>query len=168
MRDQDAVDWCLKSLAAPAAPYWLNYVDLASSYAWLGRDGDAKSAVRALLLTVPTHADVTNVDADPQSDTRWPGLMPRVLLGDFLHLDGTTDRQNGTRKLKQSSIAECFNDPTFILDGRRLQHLIEDCLYCREGSTFVGLDQAGGPGNVDCHNRGEASPQTARARFTHS
>jgi adenylate cyclase len=52
-RDGDAVEWCLKSLAASAPPYWLNYVDLASSYAWLGRHEEARAAVHGLLALKP-------------------------------------------------------------------------------------------------------------------
>jgi tetratricopeptide (TPR) repeat protein len=52
-RDEDAIEWCLKSLAASAAPYWLNYVDLASSYAWLGRNEEARAAIQALLVLKP-------------------------------------------------------------------------------------------------------------------
>ncbi len=52
-RDDEAVVWCQMSLAASATPYWLAYVDLASSYAWLGRPDEARAAVDALLKLKP-------------------------------------------------------------------------------------------------------------------
>jgi len=52
-RDEEAVEWCRRSLAASAVPYWLNYVDLAASNAWLGRQDEAKSAVESLLKLKP-------------------------------------------------------------------------------------------------------------------
>ncbi len=52
-RDEEAVEWCHRSLAASAVPYWLNYVDLAASNAWLGRQEQAESAVDALLKLKP-------------------------------------------------------------------------------------------------------------------
>lgn len=52
-RDEEAIVWCQKSLATSSAPFWLNYVDLASSNAWLGRQGEARSAVEALLRLKP-------------------------------------------------------------------------------------------------------------------
>lgn len=52
-RDAEAVEWCHRSLAASAVPYWLNYVDLAASNAWLGRRDEARSAIEALLKLKP-------------------------------------------------------------------------------------------------------------------
>lgn len=52
-RDEESIEWCHRSLAASAVPYWLNYVDLAASNAWLGRQEEAQSAVASLLKLKP-------------------------------------------------------------------------------------------------------------------
>jgi adenylate cyclase len=49
--DDDAIEWCRRSVAL--APYWVAYVDLASAYAWTGRDAEARAAVAKLLEMKP-------------------------------------------------------------------------------------------------------------------
>jgi adenylate cyclase len=46
-----AVSWCNKSIAD--GPYWMAYVDLAASSAWLGRKEDATRAVDELVKLMP-------------------------------------------------------------------------------------------------------------------
>ncbi|MGH1575110.1 tetratricopeptide repeat protein [Methylobacterium sp. P31] len=52
-QDEKAIEWCQRSLAASAVPYWASYVDLAASNAWLGRRDEARSAVESLLKLKP-------------------------------------------------------------------------------------------------------------------
>lgn len=48
---EDAIPWCSKSVSI--APYWLAQVDLATSYAWLGKSHEAKDAVDKILKLMP-------------------------------------------------------------------------------------------------------------------
>jgi adenylate cyclase len=50
-QDADAIDWCKRSIAV--FPYWIAYVDLASAYAWTGRDAEARAAVADLRRLMP-------------------------------------------------------------------------------------------------------------------
>jgi len=52
-RDAEAVEWCRKSVAI--IPFWIAYVDLASAYAWLGRDAEARAAIGELLKLTPNY-----------------------------------------------------------------------------------------------------------------
>jgi adenylate cyclase len=50
-QDEKAIEWCNKSVAL--GPFWVAYVDLASAYAWLGREREAHEAVAKLLELKP-------------------------------------------------------------------------------------------------------------------
>ena len=50
-QDEKALEWCNKSVAL--GPFWVAYVDLASAYAWLGRERKAHEAVAKLLELKP-------------------------------------------------------------------------------------------------------------------
>jgi adenylate cyclase len=50
-QDEAAIEWCNKSVAL--GPFWVAYVDLASAYAWLGREREAHEAVAKLLELKP-------------------------------------------------------------------------------------------------------------------
>jgi adenylate cyclase len=47
----ETISWCSRSIAR--GPYWIAYVDLATAYAWTGRDGEAHEAVEKLLELMP-------------------------------------------------------------------------------------------------------------------
>jgi adenylate cyclase len=49
--DHAAIEWCGRSAAV--SPLWLQYMDLASAYAWTGRNAEARSAVAKLLELKP-------------------------------------------------------------------------------------------------------------------
>jgi len=51
--DEAAIEWCRRSAAV--SPFWLQYVDLASAYAWTGRNTEARSAVAKLLELKPNY-----------------------------------------------------------------------------------------------------------------
>src|SRR5258708_30567105 len=41
-QDDAAIEWCRRSVAL--SPFWISYVDLASAYAWTGRNAEAQAA----------------------------------------------------------------------------------------------------------------------------
>lgn len=49
--DEAAIEWCGRSVAVK--PFWVAYVDLASAYAWTGRDAEARDAVAKLRELMP-------------------------------------------------------------------------------------------------------------------
>lgn len=51
--DDKAIEWCGRSVAV--SPFWIAYVDLASAYAWTGRNAQAHSAVTELLKLMPNY-----------------------------------------------------------------------------------------------------------------
>jgi adenylate cyclase len=52
-QDDAAIDWCRRSVAL--SPFWIAYVDLASAYAWTGRNAEAQSAVTELRKLMPNY-----------------------------------------------------------------------------------------------------------------
>jgi adenylate cyclase len=50
-QDEAAIEWCNKAVAL--GPFWVAYVDLASAYAWMGREREAHEAVTKLLELMP-------------------------------------------------------------------------------------------------------------------
>ena len=52
-QDDAAIDWCRRSVAL--SPFWIAYVDLASAYAWTGRNAEAQLAVTELRKLMPNY-----------------------------------------------------------------------------------------------------------------
>jgi TolB-like protein/cytochrome c-type biogenesis protein CcmH/NrfG len=52
-QDEAAIEWCRRSIAVN--PYWIANVDLASAYAWTGRDAEAHAAVAELRKLMPNY-----------------------------------------------------------------------------------------------------------------
>jgi len=52
-QDDSAIEWCRRSVAV--SPFWISYVDLASAYAWTGRNAEARAAVTELLKLMPNY-----------------------------------------------------------------------------------------------------------------
>jgi adenylate cyclase len=50
---EEAIDWCRRSIAVK--PFWIAYADLAASYAWIGRESKAKTAVEELRRMRPDY-----------------------------------------------------------------------------------------------------------------
>ena len=49
---EKTVEWCGRSIATNNS-YWLPHVDLVAADGWLGRDGEAKTAIAGLLKLMP-------------------------------------------------------------------------------------------------------------------
>ncbi len=52
-QDDAAIEWCRRSVAL--SPFWISYVDLASAYAWTGRNAEAQAAVTELRKLMPNY-----------------------------------------------------------------------------------------------------------------
>jgi adenylate cyclase len=52
-QDDAAIEWCRRSVAL--SPFWISYVDLASAYAWTGRNTEAQGAVIELRKLMPNY-----------------------------------------------------------------------------------------------------------------
>jgi TolB-like protein/tetratricopeptide (TPR) repeat protein len=52
-QDDAAIEWCRRSVAL--SPFWISYVDLASAYAWTGRNAEAQAAVIELRKLMPNY-----------------------------------------------------------------------------------------------------------------
>ena len=78
-QDTEAIRWCLKSVAA--GPLWLAYIDLASAYAWTGRESDARNAVAELQKLMPDYTVQKWANAGFSTNPVFLGEYQRIIEG---------------------------------------------------------------------------------------
>lgn len=78
-QDAKAIEWCRKAVAI--APNWFAYVNLAASYAYLGQQAEARTAVAELLKLMPGYT-VKKWASTPYSDNpKWLVEYARITEG---------------------------------------------------------------------------------------
>ncbi|WP_322597452.1 MULTISPECIES: tetratricopeptide repeat protein [unclassified Methylobacterium] len=76
---EQAIDWCHKANAI--APYYMSYIDLATSYGWLGRYDEAKAANEGLLRLMPGYTVKKWATADWSNNPKFVAEYTRMVEG---------------------------------------------------------------------------------------
>ena len=78
-RDDETIEWCRRSVEV--SPFWIAYVDLASAYAWTGRNAEAREAVADLRKLMPNYTVDRWAHAGFSDNPVFLGQYQRIIEG---------------------------------------------------------------------------------------